>query len=157
MLAIGWHVPPGVPIISTRLDHHAQAGYDGRNECRLLFPYLDGRSAASKCQGDLAMSTSLADVLRQVELEPGRVYRCQVGDLRVEVRVEKPVPDPAPAPLRESDVMLDPWTDLPTPQPITLLQAKPERLLLPDPPDLPIDWKDGSPHEDASLHRNHDP
>ncbi len=83
------------------------------------------------------MNISLADVLRQVELQPGRVYHCQVGDLRVEVRVEKQVLDLLPAPLRESDVMLDPWTDLPAPGTVTLLQAESGPLLLPDIPDIP--------------------
>jgi hypothetical protein len=85
------------------------------------------------------MSIPLADVLRQVELEPGRVYRCQVGDLRVEVRAKKPVPDLLPAPLHESDVMLDPWTDLPAPETVALLQAQPGPPLLPDLPEIPVD------------------
>jgi len=85
------------------------------------------------------MSISLADVLRQVELQPGRVYRCQVGDLRVEVRVERQIPDLLPAPLRQCDCMFDPWTDLPTPGTVTLLQAEPGCPLLPDVPDIPVD------------------
>ena len=85
------------------------------------------------------MSISLADALRQVELQPGRVYRCQVRDLQVEVRVEKQVPDLLPLPLCESDVMLDPWTDLPVPEAVAVLQAAPGRPLYPDTPNIPVD------------------
>lgn len=85
------------------------------------------------------MSISLADVLRQVDLQPGRVYRCQVGDLNVEVRVEKQPSNVAPAPLRPCDVMLDPWTDLPAPETVALVEAAPGRPPLPDPPQIPGD------------------
>ena len=85
------------------------------------------------------MSTSLESVLREAHLKPGRVYHCQVGDLHVEVRVEKQVPDLLPDTLSEADVMLDPWTDLPVPDNASLLQAEPGHLPLPDCPQIPGD------------------
>jgi hypothetical protein len=85
------------------------------------------------------MSISLADALREVDLRGGRVYRCQVGRLRVEVRVDETAGQWLPVPLEPSDVMLDPWTDLPAPQSIAILQATPGSPLLPDLPDLPPD------------------
>lgn len=85
------------------------------------------------------MSISLTDALREVDLRGGRVYRCQVGRLRFEVRVEETTGQSVPVPLELSDVMLDPWTDLPAPQSIAILQATPAPPLLPDLPDLPPD------------------
>lgn len=85
------------------------------------------------------MSISLADALRQVDLRGGGVYQCQVGRFRVEVRVEETAPQLLPAPLESTDVMLDPWTDLPAPQSLNVLQATPGSPVLPDLPDLPAD------------------
>ena len=85
------------------------------------------------------MSTSLATALQEVELEAGRVYRCRVGRLHVEVRVEETTSDLLPTPLEASDVMLDPWTDLPTPQPVAVLTATAGPPVLPDLPELPVD------------------
>jgi hypothetical protein len=83
------------------------------------------------------MSVSLADALRQVDLQGGR-YQCQVGRFRVEVRVEETAAQLLPPPLELSDVMLDPWTDLPAPQSIALIQAAPGPPVL---PDFPADAK----------------
>jgi len=80
------------------------------------------------------MSISLADALQQVELEVGRLYQCEIGSLSVEVRVEARDARPLPAPFNPSDVMLDPWTDFPAPQPITIVTATPAAPMLPDPP-----------------------
>ncbi len=85
------------------------------------------------------MSVPLADVLKAVQLEAGKVYRCQVGDLQVEVRVERSVPDLLPAAFQESDVMLDPWTDFPELQNATLLDSEPADRLPPDVPQIPIE------------------
>jgi len=88
------------------------------------------------------MSISLIDALRQVDLRGGRVYQCQVGRYRVEVRVEETVSQLLPAPLQSSDVMLDPWTDLPGPDPpvpLQVIQVMPAPPVLPDPPVLPTD------------------
>ena len=85
------------------------------------------------------MSISLADALREVELRPGSVYQCQVGQVRVEVRVDQTVRPLLPVALEEADVMLDPWTDLPAPRAASVCQAKPGAPVLPDVPDLPLD------------------
>ena len=56
---------------------------------------------------------TLAEALSQVELETGRTYDCVVNGKRVIVRV---APRSAIAPSArydESDVMLDPWCELP--------------------------------------------
>lgn len=83
------------------------------------------------------MSISLADALRQVDLQAGQVYQYQIGQFRVEVRVEDTAAQLLPAPLESTDVMLDPWTDLPVPQSTAILQAVPGSPVLPDLPDLP--------------------
>ena len=57
----------------------------------------------------------------------------------MEVRVEDASVDLLPAPLKASDVMLDPWTDLPTPQPIAVLCPTSGASLLPDAPILEAD------------------
>lgn len=85
------------------------------------------------------MSISLADALRQVDLRGGRVYQCQIGRFRVEVRVEETAPQLLPAPLESWDVMLDPWTDLPTPQSREVFEVTPGPPVLPDLPNLPTD------------------
>ena len=48
------------------------------------------------------------------------------------MRVEEAAFQLLPAPLEPSDVMLDPWTDLPAPQSIAVLQAMPGPPVLPD-------------------------
>jgi hypothetical protein len=83
------------------------------------------------------MGMSLADALRQVDLQGGHVYQCQVGRFRVEVRVAEAVSEVLPAPLRASDVMLDAWIDLPTPKSAVVCRAAPGPPLIPDIPDLP--------------------
>ena len=61
------------------------------------------------------MSLSLVEALEQVDLEAGRVYVCEVKGHKVELRVLKS-PDPRNLPVfDESDVMLDPWVELPQP------------------------------------------
>ena len=62
------------------------------------------------------MSMPLADALAQVDLEAGRVYRCEVKGRKVEVRVlEDVLASMLPAPLIEADVTLDPWVEFPLP------------------------------------------
>jgi hypothetical protein len=85
------------------------------------------------------MSISLADALRQVDLRKGGVYYCQVGRFRVEVRVDEAVVPTAPTPLVTSDVMLDPWADLPASAPHAVVQATPGSPVLPDVPAVPAD------------------
>jgi hypothetical protein len=86
------------------------------------------------------MAISLADALQQVNLEAGRVYQCRVGALMVEVRVEAREPGPLPTPIEPSDVMLDPWIDLPAPPPGKILDATPAAPVLPDAPVIPGDY-----------------
>ena len=83
------------------------------------------------------MSIALADALQQVDLEVGRVYQCRVGALFVEVRVEACAFGPLPTPIEPSDVMLDPWTDLPSPPPQEILEVIPGAPLRPDAPLFP--------------------
>jgi len=47
--------------------------------------------------------------------------------------------EPLPTPLEQSDVMLDPWTDLPAPRSTAVLRATPGPPVLPDLADLPPD------------------
>jgi hypothetical protein len=96
-----------------------------------------GRKNWSVGAGISGMSLSLIDALRQVDLQPGRVYTCQVGRLRVELRVDEAGPQLVPSPWEASDVMIDPWSDLPAPQSGAILQATPAPPLAPDIPDLP--------------------
>jgi hypothetical protein len=85
------------------------------------------------------MPISLTDALQQVNLEVGRVYQCHVGGLFVEVRVEASGLGLLPTPIEPSDVMLDPWTDLPSPLPQRILEAMPATSLRPDAPLIPSD------------------
>ena len=85
------------------------------------------------------MSISIADALRQVDLRAGGVYQCQIGRFRVEVRVEETNSALLPTSLESSDIMLDPWTDLPAPQAVAVLPVLPGIPVLPDIPDLPTD------------------
>lgn len=85
------------------------------------------------------MSTALATALQHVDLRDGQVYRCQVKDMWVELRVVRLPKGIVPTPLAPGDVMLDPWTDLPTPEPSSLLRPQSGIAPLPDVPDLPLD------------------
>ena len=80
------------------------------------------------------MSIPLADALAPVDLETGRVYRCEVQGRLIEVRVLEEAPaSMLPAPLVESDVRLDPWTEFPLPSGTFNVQAKLGTLPLNDP------------------------
>ena len=85
------------------------------------------------------MAIALADALQEVNLEIGRVYQCRVGPLFVEVRVEAGGFGLLPLPIEPSDVMLDPWTDLPAPLPQQIVEAIPAPPVLPDAPLIPSD------------------
>jgi hypothetical protein len=62
------------------------------------------------------VSIPLADALAQVDLEAGRIYRCEVKGRDVEVRVLAAVPAAIqPTALLEADIMLDPWAEFPPP------------------------------------------
>ncbi len=80
------------------------------------------------------MSVPLADALRQVDLQPGRVYRERVNGWTVEVRVL----DDGPSPELAAQVMLQPWVEFPFAAAGTVL-ARPGALPLSDPPVIPAD------------------
>ena len=84
------------------------------------------------------MSLSIAEALEQVELEPGRVYSCQVREHWVELKVLAPGEEPKSL-IDESDIMLDPWVELPRPTSGVYVRAKPGTLPLPDVPEIPPD------------------
>lgn len=84
------------------------------------------------------MSLSLSEALSQVELEPGRTYRCLVNGKRVELRVQEQISaELLPAPLNEAEVMLEPWVELPVPTGGKRLRGKPGQLPPPDVPKIP--------------------
>jgi hypothetical protein len=86
------------------------------------------------------MGIPLVEALEQVDLEVGRTYRCHVKGRVVELRVLEAGPaSMAPAPIDESDIMLDPWVDLPRPAGGVCLHVKPGKLPRPDVPDIPRD------------------
>jgi hypothetical protein len=85
------------------------------------------------------MSVSLAEALGQVELEPGRTYRCQVKGHWVTLHVqEQGQPLPAGG-FDESDVMLDPWVEFPQPVPAFTVRSEFGPTPLPDVPGIPRD------------------
>jgi hypothetical protein len=84
------------------------------------------------------MSLSLADALRQVDLQSGHVYRETVNGRTVEVRVL----DDAPTPELAEKVMLEPWAEFPFGA-VGTVRAHPGTLPLPDPPVIPADEGNG--------------
>jgi hypothetical protein len=85
------------------------------------------------------MSLSIAEALEQVELEPGRVYSCQVRGHWIELRVLEPGIDPKSV-VDESEIMLDPCVELPPPKPTMCVVGK---FGPPPPPDIPEMPTDG--------------
>ena len=86
------------------------------------------------------MSITLAEALGQVDLEPGRTYRCRVKGRTIEVRVVEEIPSALmPAPLDESDIMLDAWVELPPPTGGVIVRATAGKLPPPDIPPIPQD------------------
>ena len=86
------------------------------------------------------MATSIAEALQNVELESGRIYRCQVKEFWVELRVLGPMAEPRPCMIPESDIRLEPWVELPEPSggvAVTMHLGPPDP---PDIPDIPADW-----------------
>lgn len=84
------------------------------------------------------MSMLLAEALEQVELDAGKTYCCRVKGQWVEVRV---LQEPAllAKPFTASDVMLDPWVDLPGIAATHRVTA-PRRVSLPfEVPQIPSD------------------
>jgi hypothetical protein len=85
------------------------------------------------------MGLTLTEALAQVELEAGRVYRCQVNGRWVELRVLESGAAPMSCRYDESDVMLDPWVEFPLPTSTIRVRAKPGTMPLPDIPEIPRD------------------
>jgi hypothetical protein len=81
------------------------------------------------------MSIPLAEALRDVKLEPGQTYSCQVNGHWVELRVLPSLPATDGSSIPESDIMLDAWVELPEPRGGTLTTS---RLGEPDWPDAPV-------------------
>jgi hypothetical protein len=88
------------------------------------------------------MSLSIAEALEQVELEPGHVYSCQVKGHWVELRVLPPGVDPRSFRIDESDIMLDPWVELPPPTPTMCVVGKYGPPPAPDIPPMPTDGEE---------------
>jgi hypothetical protein len=59
------------------------------------------------------INMTLAEALAQVDLEAGRTYDCVVNGKRITVQVFPGTGIRAAARFDESDIMLDPWCDLP--------------------------------------------
>jgi hypothetical protein len=85
------------------------------------------------------MSMTLVEALGQVDLQEGQVYRCHVNGHWVELRVLKPEEARPVARFDESDVMLDPWVELPRPTSKLTVRARRGTLPLPDVPEIPAD------------------
>jgi hypothetical protein len=93
------------------------------------------------------MDVALIEALRQANLDPG-TYRCRINGHEVVVQVKPSRPLEAqrvseeqsslqlaePVTIDESCIMLDPWVELPGPEPIGKVIA---RLAPPPPPDIP--------------------
>jgi len=94
-------------------------------ECVAL---LDGQVVVVATDLDAALRA-----LRALDSDPRRGMVFEVAT---------PICDVLSAPLEESDIMLDPWTDLPSPQPISFVKATPGKPLLPDVPEIPVDWQE---------------
>jgi hypothetical protein len=90
-------------------------------------------------RASVLMNVSLAEALDHVDLEAGRVYRCRVKGLLVELHVLGPGGDPGPSPPIESDTMLDPWAELPRPGPSVRIRGRAGRMPPPDVPGIPTD------------------
>jgi hypothetical protein len=85
------------------------------------------------------MSLSLVEALAQTDLEAGRVYRCEVKGQMVELRVLGPAARGPVSIYDESDVMLDPWVELPQPAPLFSVPGEFGPVPLPDVPEIPDD------------------
>jgi hypothetical protein len=87
----------------------------------------------------LLMSLSIAEPLEQVDLEPGQVYSCQVKGYWVELRVLPPGEDPKSSLIEESEIMLDPWVQLPRPAPTFRVLGRYGPPPRPHIPEIPSD------------------
>ncbi len=85
------------------------------------------------------MSLSLVEALSQTELGAGRTYRCEVKGQLVELRVLGSTAVRHMSAYDESDVMLDPWVELPQPAPMFSVVGEFGPIALPDVPEIPDD------------------
>ena len=85
------------------------------------------------------MSLSLVEALAQTDLETGKIYRCEVKGQMVELRVLGPAAGQPVSVCDESDVMLEPWVDLPQPAPLFSVIGEFGPTPLPDVPEIPDD------------------
>ncbi len=85
------------------------------------------------------MSLSLVEALGLVELEAGRVYRCSVKGQWVELRVLGASEVPPASIFDESDVMIDPWVELPQPTSLFSVVGEFGPPPMPDVPEIPDD------------------
>ena len=85
------------------------------------------------------MSTSLIEALEQVDLRPGNTYRCRVKGRWVEVRVLDSAPAKLAKPFSETDVLHEPWVELPAPISTIRCPAKPNGYLPFDLPSIPAE------------------
>ena len=88
------------------------------------------------------MGMTLADALKQVDLEPGRLYRERVNGKTVVLRV---IADPVPAEEQEASEpdgppYLLPWFELPWGPGVEVI-AQPGPISWPDPPIVPPDYE----------------
>ena len=75
------------------------------------------------------MNNPIVDALAQLNLEPGRTYRYEVNGRQVKVRMLEELPAAMlPAPLNESDIMLDAWVELPPLEPMYTVRVVPGEL-----------------------------
>lgn len=88
------------------------------------------------------MSVSLAEALRDFEFEPGRTYRGEVRGHNVELRVLRPHNngENSQSAIPESDVMLEPWRELPEPACRATGLSRLGPSLVPDIPAIPTNW-----------------
>jgi hypothetical protein len=86
------------------------------------------------------MSVSLAEALGQVDLQAGQIYRCNVNGHQVELRVLDEPRERMPSSIDESDIMLDPWVELPRPPAVATVLSRFGPLPLPSVPEIPEDW-----------------
>lgn len=80
------------------------------------------------------MSVLLDQALRSNGLQPGQTYRRKLDGLTVELRVFKEEERTGKSAIPESDIMSDAWVELPSPEPLAVVQGVPGEPQLPDPP-----------------------
>ena len=88
------------------------------------------------------MSVSLTEALRDVDLQPGQTYRCEVRRHNVELRVlaRQANRDDCESEIPATDVMLEPWLELPE---LACRATGVSRLTPSLPPDIPAIPHDG--------------